>query len=144
MKTSKFILATASLVGTIIGAGVFAIPYMVSKSGILLSLFYFILLGVVVLLLHLFYGEIVLRTNGSHQLVGYAKKYFGKPAKIFILVATIFGSVGTLLVYIILAGEFFKIIFPNFLSSFQGAIIFWLILSVFVFLGMKSIAKLEL
>ncbi|MDD5146227.1 MAG: aromatic amino acid transport family protein [Candidatus Pacebacteria bacterium] len=144
MKISKPILASASLIGTIIGAGVFAIPYVVSRSGVLISLFYLILLGTVVLFLHLFYGEVVLRTNGPHQLTGYAKKYFGRGAKFFILIATIFGTVGTLLVYVILAGEFIKTIFPSFLTAQQGAVLFWTFLSLFVFWGTKSIAKLEL
>ena len=74
--SKNFIFALASLVGTIIGAGVFAIPYVMSKSGALTCFFYFLILGSVVLLLHLFLGEVVLRTKGRHRLVGYAEKYY--------------------------------------------------------------------
>lgn len=144
MKKGSSILAAASLVGTIVGAGVFAIPYVVAKSGVLTSLFYFILLGWLVLLLHLFYGEIVLRTEGRHQLTGYARKYLGSSAKKIILAMTVLGAIGTLLVYVILGGEFLKIILPFNLPAWQWASIFWLFLSIFVFLGIKSIAPLEL
>lgn len=140
---NKQILAAATLIGTIIGAGVFAIPYVVAKSGVLIAVFYFVLLGTVVLLLHLFYSEVILRTNGRHQLTGYVKKYFGPRAKAAALLATILGTVGSLLIYIILAGNFLNVVAPG-LSAEQGSLLFWFLMSAFVFLGGKSIAKLEL
>jgi len=138
----NFILATASLIGTIIGAGVFGIPYVMSKVGILPSIFYFLILGVVVLLLHLFLGEIVLRTKGEHRLVGYAEKYLGKKAKVIVAIATILGTVGALLAYVILAGKFFNIIFPV-LTSTHWSLLLWALLSSLVLFGIKSIAPAE-
>lgn len=140
----KNILAGASLVGTIVGAGVFAIPYAMAKSGILTCFFYFLILGAVVLLLHLFLGEVVLRTEGKHRLVGYTEKYLGKKAKAIVGVATILGTIGALLAYLILLGDFSKIIFPSFLTSWQWVLIWWAVLSCFVFWGIKLIASLEL
>ena len=140
----NFILAVASLIGTIIGAGVFGIPYVMAKSGILFCLFYFLILGATVLLLHLFFGEVVLRTKQKHRLVGYAEKYLGKKAKALAAFATIFGTIGALLVYIILGGHFLKLIFPLSVSSFQLSLFLWVVLSFFIFLGMKSIAWVQL
>ena len=119
MKDKTSLLAYASLIGTIIGAGVFGIPYVMSRSGILFSLFYFLILGGVALFLHLAFGEIVLRTKEKHRLIGYAQKYLGKKAKILITFSTLFGTIGALLAYIILGGDFLKIIFPVPLSTFQ-------------------------
>lgn len=141
---NKSILAGASLVGTIIGAGIFGLPFAVSQSGVLTALFYFVLLSFVVLALHLFYGEVVLRTEGRHQFTGYVKKYLGNKPKKAMLFATILGSVGALLVYVILAGEFFNTIFPNILPLFNWSLFFCLFLAFFVFLDIKSIALLEL
>ena len=112
MKGKNSLLAVGSLIGTIIGAGVFGIPYVVAKSGILISLFYFLILGALVLFLHLCLGEVVLRTKEKHRLVGYTEKYLGKKAKILVTISVIIGTVGALLVYIILGGDFLKIIFP--------------------------------
>ncbi len=140
----NFILAVASLIGTIIGAGVFGIPYVMAKSGILFCLFYFLILGATVLLLHLFFGEVVLRTKQKHRLVGYTEKYLGKKAKALAAFSTIFGTIGALLIYIILGGHFLKLIFPFSLSSFQLSLFLWIILSFFIFLGMKSIAWVQL
>jgi tyrosine-specific transport protein len=144
MRDKSSVLALASLIGTIIGAGVFGIPYVMAKSGILFCLFYFLVLGAVVLFLHLFFGEVILRTKQKHRLVGYTEKYLGKKAKILIAFSTIFGTIGALLTYIILGGHFLKLIFPLSLSTFQFSLLLWVILSFFVFFGMKSIAWIQL
>ena len=65
------------LVGMIIGVGIFGVPYVLSRAGLVPGIFYFIVLGAAIILVHLFYGEAVLRTNGRHRLVGYAEKYLG-------------------------------------------------------------------
>jgi len=146
MRSNKeFFLATASLLGTIIGGGIFAIPYLFAKSGILLCTLYLLILGGIVLLIHLLFGEIVLATKEKHRLIGYAHKYLGKKAKILISFSTIFGTTGALLAYIILGGNFLNIIFPflNF-SSAQLSIILWFFLSLFIFLGIRTIVWSEL
>lgn len=143
MKDKTSLLASATLIGTIIGAGIFAIPYVMIRSGVLTSIFYFLILGGVVLLIHLFFAEVVLRTKEKHRLVGYAERYLGKRAKILVTFSTLFGTIGALLAYIILGGDFLKIIFPS-LTPFQLSLIFWLVLSFFVFLGIRSIAWSEL
>ena len=140
----KFILALSSLIGTVIGAGIFGIPYVTAKSGILFLVFYFLTLGLIVLFVHLAFGEIILRTRQKHRLVGYAEKYFGQKAKILIIFSTLLGTIGSILVYIILSGDFLKLIFPSSLSSFQLSLIAWLFLSVFIIIGINSIAWFEL
>jgi tyrosine-specific transport protein len=145
MSAKKFLLALAILIGTIVGAGIFGIPYTIAKSGIGPGFFYFLILGVLVLFLHLFFGEIVLRTKEKYRFIGYAEKYLGNFGKILITISTIFGITGTLLAYLILGGEFLKIIFsPLFaLSAFYFSLIFWLILTYFIFKGIKLIAPIE-
>jgi len=138
-----FVLAIAALSGTIVGAGVFAIPFVFSKSGIIPAIFYFAVLGVAVTVLHLFFAEIVLRTKEKHCLAGYAAKYFGKKAKAIVAFITILGSSGSLLVYTILQGDFSHLVFPQF-SAFQWSLFWWLALSLCLLLGIKVIASIEL
>ncbi|MDD5750634.1 MAG: aromatic amino acid transport family protein [Candidatus Pacebacteria bacterium] len=140
----KTILAGASLAGTIIGAGVFAIPYVFSQSGVIPCLIYFIILTPLIILLHLFFGEITLRTREEQRLVGYVGRYLGKKAKALAAFSIIAGTIGSLLVYIILSGDFLSIIFPHSLSSVQMSILVWGVLSFLVFLGTSSIALVEL
>lgn len=140
---NKTLLAVATLIGTIIGAGVFAIPYVFAQSGVITCLVYFLIVGVLAILLHLFFSEIILRTKDEIRLIGLTKKYLGQKAKIILAVALIIGTVGSLLVYIILAGKFLSLIFPNFLSTVSFSLLVWLFLSFLVFLGTHSIAKAE-
>ena len=146
MPNKKFFLALAVLIGTTVGAGIFGIPYVISKSGVLPGVFYFIILGLAVLILHLVFGEIILRTEERYGLSGYAQKYLGKNGKLIVTISMIIGITGTLLAYIIIGGNFLKIIFSPFsnLSSFRFGIIFWLVLIYFVFRGIKIVAPIEI
>jgi len=145
MKDKKFFFAISILLGTIVGAGIFGIPYVIARSGIIPGFFYFLILGGAVLLIHLFFGEIVLRTKEKHRLVGYAQKYLGNWGRILITISTILGLTGALLAYIILSGDFLKIIFSFLnLPSFYFSLMFWAILSYFIFRGIKLIAPAEL
>jgi len=142
---NSFMLALSTLIGTIIGAGIFGLPYVVSKSGVVPSIFYFVILGGVVLLLHLFMGEIVLRTTDKHRLIGYAEIYLGAWAKKLVTFSTIVGTVGVLLAYIIISGDFLEIVlgslFP--ISNTVFSIVAWLGLSLFILKGIQAIAKME-
>lgn len=142
MLDKKFFLALAVLMGTIVGAGIFGIPFVISKSGVIPGLFYFFVLGFAILFLHLMFGEAVLRTEGKMRLSGYSQKYLGRNGKFMVTISTIIGITGSLLAYIILGGNFLKIIFSSVLnlSAFHFGLIFWLILIYFVFKGMRAIA----
>jgi len=145
MFDRKFFLATSILLGTIVGAGVFGIPYAIAKSGIIPGLFYFLILGGAVLLLHLLFGEIVLRTKEKHRLIGYSQIYLGNWSKILITISTFLGISGALLAYIILGGDFLKILFSPWLNldSFYFSLLFGLFLAYFIFRGIKIIAPAE-
>jgi len=145
MRDKKFFFAISILLGTIVGAGIFGIPYVIARSGIIPGFFYLLILGGAVLLIHLFFGEIVLRTKEKYRLVGYAQKYLGNWGRILITISTILGLTGALLAYIILSGDFLKIIFSFLnLPSFYFSLMFWAILSYFIFRGIKLIAPAEL
>ena len=130
------------LVGTIIGAGVLGIPYVISKAGFLTGLATIILLGLVVLTINLSIGEVVLRTKGNHQLTGYAEKYLGKKGKIIMSLSMIVGITGALLAYIVGAGEAFGAIFN--VNPFLFSIGFFIFGSFLVYKGIKSVSKYEL
>lgn len=142
----NFLYATATLVGTIVGAGMFGIPYVVAKSGFLIGAIFLLALTVITLLMHLIYGEIVCRTHEKYRLVGYARHYLGKKGKIIATIALIFGLYGALLVYIIISGEFLSTIFFPWLggSSFIYGLIFLAIGAFAIFKDLTLVKKLEL
>ncbi|MDO8633130.1 MAG: aromatic amino acid transport family protein [Candidatus Wildermuthbacteria bacterium] len=141
----NFVLAVSSMVGPIIGAGIFGIPFVVAKSGVIPGIFYFIILTFVVVLLHLFFGEICLRTEGKHRLVGYAQIYLGAWGRLFASLILLFVLVGTILAYLILAGDFLKITFSSVLpfSSLTYTLLFVALGTFFVARGRQLIAKAE-
>ena len=95
--SKEFFYATAVLIGTIVGAGMFGIPYVVAQSGFLIGVIFLLLLTGVSLLIHLIYGEIVCRTKKKHRLVGYAEHYLGKCRKKIITISVLTGFYGSLL-----------------------------------------------
>lgn len=137
----NFLHATAILIGTIVGVGIFGIPYVAAKSGFIIALIYLIGLGIIALLIHLFYGEIVSQTSGKHRLIGYAEKYLGKWGKRVATISAILGRYGALLAYIIVSGQFLKALFNG--SALNWSLIFFAFGALFVFLGLKIIAKAE-
>jgi len=141
----NLLLATATIVGTTVGAGIFGIPYVIAKAGIIPGIFYFLLLGGAVLLLHLFFGEVVLRTEGNHRLPGYAKIYIGNRGEAVISFSTLIGLSGTLLAYLVLGGEFLRTLFLPFfdISSFLWTIFLWAGASFFILRDIRIIARLE-
>lgn len=138
-ETKNFILAVSTLVGTIIGVGMFSLPYAALISGIVPVMFYLFVLGILVTLLHLMYGEVVLRTSTKHRLAGYAQVYFGSWGKMVASVIFLINLYLALLVYLVVGGEFLRIIFSGFLnfSSQIGSIALAIIGFSVVFKGIK-------
>ena len=132
--------------GMIIGAGILGIPYVTAKAGFLTGLTGIILIGVAVLFLNLYTGEIALRTKGSHQLTGYAGKYYGKAGKYIMTVFMVFGLYSALIAYIIKEGQVLSAILSPILggSPLIYSMIFFITFSIIVYLGLKVVEKSEL
>ncbi|MFA5022608.1 MAG: aromatic amino acid transport family protein [Patescibacteria group bacterium] len=142
----KYFAALSMLVGTIIGVGMFGLPYVTSQVGFGPVIFiYFPILGLVVLTVHLIYGEICLRTDGFHRLPGYSKIYLGKKGEIVAIISAIIGFIGSLLAYLILGGQFLA----NLLTPILGGnelvyvLTFFALGSLIIYLDNKGIAQAE-
>ncbi len=134
-NNKNFFGAVAMMTGTAIGAGIFGIPYVMAQAGVLVGVIYLGVLGVILGITTLMYGEIVLRTKGSHQFTGYAEKYLGSKGKWAALVVMVVGSYGSLIAYLIEV--------PNFLQAlFNGGDIMFYRLSFFVFVGLAVLIGL--
>ncbi len=143
---NKLYAAVATMVGYIIGAGILGIPYAVVKSGFLAGLISIIVLGVAVMLLNLYLGEVVLRTKEKHQLTGYAEKYLGNTGKWLMVFVMVFGSYGALIAYIIKEGQFLNALLSPILGGNEivYSIIFFIAATYLVYAGIKAIEKSEL
>ncbi|MBI2052142.1 MAG: hypothetical protein HYT38_00485, partial [Candidatus Sungbacteria bacterium] len=141
----NFILAVSTLVGTIIGVGMFGLPYAAAQAGWGLFLIYLGVLGVVVTLIHLIYGEIVLRTKTKHRLVGYAEFYLGQKGKLIGSVIFFVTLYLALLAYLLIGGEFLSIMLSGVwnISPAGGAILVAVFGFGVVFKGLKLTGVLE-
>ncbi|MCX6737401.1 MAG: hypothetical protein NTX26_01510 [Candidatus Parcubacteria bacterium] len=128
-----FFEGTAILVGMIIGAGVFTLPYVSLKSGIIPTLILLALVGVLVTYVHLLYGELTLRTEKLCGLPGYVGTYLGDKAKKFVLLTTLLTFSISLLILLLLATQFLTTLLNqmgiNGLGSPWIFTILWLVIS---------------
>ncbi|MBI2662045.1 amino acid permease [Candidatus Woesearchaeota archaeon] len=139
----KLLIAITTLMGTIIGAGMLGIPYVVAKAGLLYGLLLIIILGLAFLFINLFVGEIVLRTKGQHQLTGYAEKYLGPTGKRIVGVSLFISLYGALTAYLIGEGATMYAIFPVG-SPIIYTIIFFCLAAFIISRGIKATGKAEL
>lgn len=142
--------AIAVLIGTIIGAGVFTLPYIAVHSGLMTTFFWLIIVTFFVIYLHFAFGEIVLRTKESFRLPGYVGHYLNFSAKKFVLLITFFTFSFSLLIYLLLGTQFLAVILNylrpevfTFISSEFLVIFLWLILSAVVLSNGKKLYKIN-
>ena len=108
--------ATAVLVGTMVGVGIYGIPFVFAKAGYLVGAIWLLVMAVVMGLVHLLIAQLTLATNGEHQIVGYATIWLGRWARWVIGFAFILALTGALLAFIIVFGEFAHNILSNYFA----------------------------
>ncbi len=141
----KLIYPIATLAGTIIGVGFFSLPYITLQVGFPIMLGYFLVLGTLVILIHLFFGELALETPDLKRLPGFAKIHLGKWGEKAAFISSILGIFGALLAYLIVGGEFLtELLSP----IFGGGKLFWTLIyfsfgALLIFFGINTIAKVE-
>jgi len=142
----NFIQATSILIGTIVGAGIFGLPYAFSKVGFFPGIFYLLFLGIVFLITKFCYTEVILRTKDDMEMSGYVRRYLGKNWQILITVSLILGIFSALIAYTIGVGQFLYAILGPVLGGSQifWSLCFWTLASILVFKGIGIISKVEL
>ena len=144
----NIILPASLLAGTIIGAGIFALPFVFEKAGIITGLFYLGIFSVGFVFIHLMYADLILKTERGenlHRFPGYAKIYLGNWGFWLAILTTIIGMLFVLTVYLILSVSFLNLIKPINLAipDVSKLLIFWLFGSAAIFLGIRRIAFSE-
>jgi len=137
----NFLLPTGLLSGTIIGAGVFALPYVFKAAGLALGLFYLILGGLVYSFIHLLYADIIVRTPGEHRFVGYVERYLGAGFKWLAVLMSVLEMIFVMAIYLVLSVSFANLVLSGF--SIYKVLTFWILGSLAIFLSLKKLAFIE-
>jgi tyrosine-specific transport protein len=145
-KSIHYYQAIAVLIGQIIGVGIFGLPFLIAKAGILSLLFFIIFIGCIQYFIHLVYANLVMVTPTYHQLPGYAEKYLGRESKQLVFFASLIANYSALLAYTIVTGAFlFQLLGPILGGSeFIYAITIFAIEAIIVFFGVHFLARVEL
>lgn len=142
----KFLYAVAVLIGSMVGVGIFGLPYAFSRAGFATGMFFLVLIGLVTVLVDFMYGEVILRTHEKHQFFGYIRKYLGPSAGKLAFFSMILTGYVALLAYIIISSDFLSTLLSPFLyiPLQTYSIAFGIILSLVVLKGLKTVSWLEL
>ncbi len=133
--------AIATLTGCIIGAGILGIPYVVSHVGFWTGMIVVLGLGFAILVIHLLAGEVSLRSNACHQLVGYANKYLGKSGKFMMFVSMVIGVYGAMIAYTLGVSQSLSAIFGS--SQFLWGVLFYVLMAFVLFWGIGMLERSE-
>ncbi len=101
-----FLYPLALMCNTIIGVGIFALPYVAVRAGLPLMFFYFLALGSLVTVIHLMYCEVSLKTPDYKRLPGFARIYLGKWGESVAVIANIIGFFGIVVAFMVVGGQF--------------------------------------
>jgi amino acid permease len=141
----NYIYPVAVFAGGMVGVGFLSLPYIASKTGIWVMLLYFVVLTALILIINRIFCEISLKTPDFTRFPGFVGYYLGKWPKVIAMILTSIGSIGVLLVYILVGGQFlFSALFP----IFSGDILIYVLLyfalaSIIVYFDIKVVAKAE-
>ncbi len=140
----QFFYGVALLVGTIVGVGLFGLPFIALQSSFWVMIAYFSVMTVGVVLLHHFYAEIGVHSKEKHHLPGHAEKYLGKWAKHITAFSESFGIFGAQLAYLIVGGGFLAQLFNQPSShTYLYVMIFFTIGAILIWKGFKSVVETE-
>ncbi len=143
-ETKRFWQAVTTLIGSIIGVGIFGIPYAISRIGAVPAIAYFLVLGGIQMLQHLFFAEAAIACPDKVRLPGLVGRYLGPRAKWIAGAANIFGLWAGLVAYIIVGGEFLSVLLKPFIGGqvYQYQIGWALAASVVVFFGLGFVSRI--
>ena len=137
------VLPAGFLIANIIGAGMFALPFVFQQSGLMPGVLYLGFFGILAALIHLIYADIILRTRETRQqFPGYIRQYLGKNAGMFAGLLVFTTLLFTLTAYLVLSASFLHILIPT-LSPIIAMLFFWVLATVTIFITIKRTAVFD-
>ena len=137
----EYILPTVLLGSLTVGAGMFALPYLFSRSGLLVGSIYLVLFTLIFIKINRAYAEIISKHSGKYRFASYAKEHLGWLGFWAAMVAVVLGLLLTLTIYIILSTSFWHLISSSGLGV--SGYIFWALSSLAIIFSLKRLLNLD-
>jgi len=131
--------------GSIIGVGIFGLPFVFSQAGFVIGVAHLVLGALLYLVVLIMYAEVVMHTPGHKRLVGLVGKYIGPHARIPTMLVSYAHVWGAMVAYIIIGGEFLYALFGQGVGGLLGTyqVIFGISMSLVLIGGLGFISRIE-
>ncbi|MBM3255986.1 MAG: hypothetical protein FJZ04_00750 [Candidatus Moranbacteria bacterium] len=145
-KYLPFLEAFATIVGTVIGLGIFAIPFAAKGAGVAPTVALIVFVAAMSALVSFLFAEIVIFDKREECIVSYARRYLGSWMGWAEAVSVIFGYTGTILAYVLAVAIFSKELIPFNGTYFWPIILFYSGVSglILLFRKPKNLGNLEI
>lgn len=142
---NKNISASALLIGTIIGAGIFGLPFAIAQTGLVVGLIYIAIFGSLMMVLMHMYRDIIERSDDDKHMPGHARTYLGPLGGHVMAIALIGSNIGAMLAYLIGIGEFSVTLLQSSLGGSMAVYgtIFFILGSIAILGGLTIITRIE-
>ncbi len=146
MRPNHFLVALGIFSNTIIGVGLFGLPLLALNVGFWTIVLGFGVLGLVVILLHLCFAEVMINTPGSHRFPGYVKSHLSNRYVYLAYFSTGVGLVGGMIAYLLIGGRFLSafLSYRMPINSIQGSFLFLIFGAALIYVGGRALARVEL
>jgi amino acid permease len=111
------------ILGTVIGAGIFSLPFVLQRSGIVVFVTVLAVVAVVMVRVNIYVYEIVTHTRAKHQIPGYISLILGPGWGRVSLYMMMFATGGSLVAFAFLGGTFIAQLLP--VSEQLGTMLFY-------------------
>ncbi|OGL99225.1 hypothetical protein A2501_03445 [Candidatus Uhrbacteria bacterium RIFOXYC12_FULL_57_11] len=133
------------MVGSVVGVGVFGLPFVFSQTGYGAGLLVLLLLSSTMTGILFMYADVIAHTPGEHRFAGIIETYLGKRFGRIATMTLVFGFWGAMLAYLVAGGKLLSILFGlqgNVAETFFGLCIAALI-GALSYRGLRFVARIE-
>lgn len=127
------------------GVGFLSLPYIALQVGFWPMVFYFFVMTIFIVFMHVIFVQISLKTPDHKRWPGFVGFYFGDVLKKFVLIFMTLGMMTTMLVYVIVGNQFLSAVLSPVvtLNSLSYFLLYLALGGFFIYVGPKIISRID-
>ena len=141
-----FLYPLSVMCNTIVGVGIFGLPYIAAKVGLPLMFVYFLAIGSLIAVIHLMFCEVALLTPDYKRLVGFAKLHLGNFGKNIAIVSNVIGFFAIMVAFMVVGGQFFYELVSPLFGGVEAiySVVYFLAGAVLIYFGIDVVSRVGL